>query len=249
MTILTEIIIYVNTYILNRTFISYSLFTACIAFVVYMNIYSNNDTGHYNYVYRKRGNMSKSIYVAGAWIHREKLNIKMNKLKDLGFLITSNWPSFEDKLTNPDDYAECSIFDIDGVVTADTVLAIMTDPKYPYRGTYTEIGCAIGSGRRIIVVCDGVCSHKKNNECENDKYNLSFSHYCMENIFFWDPRIEHVSTFEDAIKLLKGEKLVSPYNSFYSGRISDNLSKSTYKIYHRELDYCDQYTDQYIVDN
>lgn len=253
---LPEILTYVHTYMFANTCDTIITTFACIlfafaAFKKYNNYnnyftnmrintkkYSNDTIEHYKYAFGKRHDISKSIYVAGAWIHRRDLNKQMIKLKDLGFIITSNWPSFENKLNNPDDYAECSKFDIDGVVTADTILAIMTDPKYPYRGTYTEIGCAIGSGRRIIVVCDGICSHKQNNDDEDDnnKFNLTFSHYCMENVFFWDPRIEHVSTFEDAIKLLRGEKIVSPYKSFYSGSISPSLFKRTCGLECNEID-------------
>jgi nucleoside 2-deoxyribosyltransferase len=88
--------------------------------------------------------VSKSIYVAGMWSQKDVLLAKMDKLKSLGYNITSNWPHFENRLGNPDDYAECSRLDIEGVMTADAILVFMTDPKYPYRGTCTEIGCAMG---------------------------------------------------------------------------------------------------------
>ncbi|VBB18017.1 nucleoside 2-deoxyribosyltransferase, partial [Yasminevirus sp. GU-2018] len=216
------------------------VYTTLVAGVVFLAITIYNDiktskekvNGHLRYVYGPRPKVTKSVYVAGSWLQREQLKKKMDELKSLGFVITSNWPTFEDKLDNPDDYAECSKLDIDGVASADTVLAFMTDPKYPYRGTCTEIGCAIGAGRRIIVICDGVCSHKapngtKSDDRMSDKFDLTFSHYCMGNVFFWDPRIEHVSSFEDAIKLMRGETVESPYKSFYSGSISDRLCKHT----------------------
>jgi len=179
-------------------------------------------------LYNKITNYNKkSIYVAGSWVQRKILHNKMLELRKAGYIVTSNWPLLEDKIDNPDDYAECSKRDIKGVLTADILLVFMTDPNYPYRGTFTEIGCAIGSGKRIILICDGTIdniSDTVNNVKNKDKYNLSFSHDCMKNVFFWDPHIEHVATYEDALRLIKGENVTPPYKTYYAGKISDNLT-------------------------
>jgi nucleoside 2-deoxyribosyltransferase len=165
--------------------------------------------------------VSKSIYVAGMWSQKDVLLAKMGELKSLGYNITSNWPHFENRLGNPDDYAECSRLDIEGVMTADTILVFMTDPKYPYRGTCTEIGCAMGSGKRIIIICDGVSEA----HVMPDHIKYTHSHYCMENVFFWDKRIEHVSSYEDALKLLRGETVNNRFKDLYTGKISDAFDK------------------------
>jgi hypothetical protein len=95
---------------------------------------------------RPRPTVSKSIYVAECWLQRAQLKEKMDYLKSIGYHVTSEWPNFEDKLDNPDDYAECSNIDTVGVITADTVLAFLTDDKYPY----------IGLLLRSVVVSDRV---------------------------------------------------------------------------------------------
>jgi nucleoside 2-deoxyribosyltransferase len=178
--------------------------------------------------------LKSKIYVAGMWSDREYLQTKMNELKTLGYQITSNWPSFENRLVNPDDFSECSAQDVQGVLDADTILVFMTDPKYPYRGTCTEIGVAIGSGKRIIIICDGICTKRdagpsnKSDQRMDDSFEYNFSHYCMQNVFFWDLRIEHVSSYDDAIKLLRGEKVESPYKNCYSGKISNKVFDINY---------------------
>lgn len=227
---------------LDLTQVTYATLIACVTFLITNFMYDMRfrrylsrmaGKSHLAHVYNKRPTKSNKIYVAGSWMQRAYLQTKMTELRKLNYLITSNWPTFETKLDNPDDYAECSRLDIDGVVNADTVLAFMTDPAYPYRGTCTEIGCAIGSGRRIIVICDGTLTkknhndHKKTDERMSDKFDFTFSHMCMNNVFFWDPRIEHVSSFEDALKLLRGEKVESPYKACYSGKISAELAKNS----------------------
>lgn len=175
---------------------------------------------------KQKSQLTKSVYVAGAWFKRDELKQKMRRLTKMGFEVTSKWPTFEDKLSNPDDYAECSKADIDGVVTADTILAFLTETNYPYRGTFTEIGCAIGSGKRIIVICNGKC---KQNENVDSKFDLTFSHDCMSNVFFWDSRIEHVATFDDALKLMTGQKVKSPFEQYYSGSVSESLANKLKK--------------------
>lgn len=226
----------------DLTMVVHATLIACITFLVTNFMYDIRfqrylsrmaGKNHLAHVYGKRPGRSSKIYVAGSWAQRAYLQVKMNELRKLNYVVTSDWPTFETKLDNPDDYAECSRLDIDGVVNADTVLAFMTDSIYPYRGTYTEIGCAIGSGRRIILICDGICTkknrndQKKSDERMSDNFEFTFSHTCMNNVFFWDPRIEHVATFDDALKLMRGEKVDSPYAHCYSGKISDEMTKNS----------------------
>jgi hypothetical protein len=61
----------------------------------------------------------------------------------------------------------------------------------------------------------------------SEKFNYNFSHASMGNVFFWDPRIEHVASFEDALKLLKGEKVEWSFKRYYAGAVSDRLIKHT----------------------
>ena len=138
-----------------------------------------------------------SIYVAGKWGDRVELQKKMDRLRDeFQFNVLSGWVERENRINTPEDYSECSKLDIEEVSAADKLLVFMDDPKYAYRGTYCEIGCAIGLGKQVVIVTDAVAT--KINETTYD-----FSHYCMKNVFFWHPNITHVKTIEEAVKELR----------------------------------------------
>ena len=203
---------YINTY--------YAFFvTVCIAYVFFYRIMNQFFNNKKQSISDKRPTISKKIYVAGSWKQRHQLNERMEDLRSKGYTVTSYWPGLEDRLNNPDDYGECSKIDINGVIGSDTILMFMTDPMHPYCGTFTEMGCAIGSGKRIILICDGKCTVD-----ETSEKNYKFTHCCMQSVFFWDHRIEHVSTYEDALELLKGGKIKSPFHEFYNGKTSKKLS-------------------------
>lgn len=131
------------------------------------------------------------IYVAGKWTEIDIINDVQNKLRSQGHTITHDWTCIEgmgDQINfTPVQRLEydtrCAILDINGVKEADLVFAVMSDKKYPYRGTFTEIGCALGLDKKIIIVCTG------------DDY------YCISNCFFWHPNITHVKTIDEGLEL------------------------------------------------
>lgn len=211
------IVFYPNTINFFNTY--YAFFTTvCMLYMCFdklTTILFNKKSNTQN----KKTKKSKKIYVAGSWNQRHQLKEKMDELRSMGYDITSYWPWLEDRLNNPDDYEKCSEIDINGVTSSDTILIFMTDPMHPYCGTFTEMGCAIGSMRRIILICDGKCTKVE----EGSDKNYNFTHRCMQSVFFWDQRIEHVSTYEDALKLLEGKEVKSPFFDFYSGEISKKL--------------------------
>ena len=135
------------------------------------------------------------VYVAGKWSDRKQLQLVMNDLRDLGFDVISGWVEREDRAYTPEALGRCGKLDIDEVSECDVLLAVMNDPEYPYRGTYSEVGCALGLKKKVVVVCNGT------SECKEDKYE--FSHYCMRNVFYWHPSIVHVSTIDEAIAAMK----------------------------------------------
>jgi len=190
-------------------------------------IVTNDQSNDQSNVEEKDKNKCKDtlIYVAGSIVEREELQSKMDILKNLGYTVTSRWPKFEKELNNLDDYAISSAFDIYGVECAHVVIAIMQNPTYAYRGTFTEIGCALSNinASRIIIINNGTCVP---NEDLKSSPKFKFSHTCMESVFFWHPYIEHVSSFDDAIKLLNGEQVTSPFKKFYKCHISNNLDNS-----------------------
>lgn len=93
------------------------------------------------------------IYVAGKFYEAERLRGEMAKLKQLGFQITHDWTTNEAMGPRTPEYLQkWAEFDINGVKEADFVIADMTDPEYPYRGTWCEIGCAYGLGKPVWII-------------------------------------------------------------------------------------------------
>lgn len=131
------------------------------------------------------------VYVAGKWNEAAVINAVQAQLVTLGHTITHDWTAVEgigqrDSMTEEErnEYrAHCAALDIAGVQNADAVLALMLDKTYPYRGTFTEIGCALGLGKHIVMVCP------------DNTYS------CTTNCFFHHPSIKRVSTIEEALEL------------------------------------------------
>ena len=132
------------------------------------------------------------IYVAGGWSFRVHLQQIMNQLKEKGFNVVSNWPSRENGIRTPQQLEQDAKWDILEVLQCDVLIAIMDNKDYPYRGTFTEIGCSIGANKRTIIVCPG----------EYDQESCKYTHDCMNNLFYFYPNIIHVNTLEEAIKLI-----------------------------------------------
>lgn len=137
----------------------------------------------------------KSVYVAGGWEFRVRLKLLMDTIQEKGLTVTSKWIERENGVNTPEALASDANFDISEVCASDYVLAILDDTKYAYRGTFTEIGCALGAGKRVIIVCPG-----EGEKLSDTRYN--YSHYCMTNVFYWHPSIVHVTTVEEAINII-----------------------------------------------
>lgn len=135
------------------------------------------------------------LYVAGKWGDREEIDRLMDQLETRGHQITHRWTRFEqhdqgsqtlvDNLPySVDHLSHAAVFDIRGVQEAEMVLVFMTDPKYAYRGSFTEIGCALGLNKQVFVVCPD----------ENA--------YCRTNCFFHHPNITCFADVETALAQL-----------------------------------------------
>ena len=134
--------------------------------------------------------MSK-VYIAGKWSEKEKLQEKMKDLKDLGFEITHDWTTFEADPNN--SLQSMANHDVDGVINADMYIGIFDDEKYPYRGTFTELGVALATKKRrpeykIYAVCPSYFEDKKA--------------YCLTNCFFSASGIEYVASWEEMLRRL-----------------------------------------------
>jgi len=136
-------------------------------------------------------NFTYKAYVAGKWNEPEVVRQVQQAFRDRGYTITHDWTSLEgtqDKhLMSKEELAKfrakCAELDINGVKEADVVFVIMTDKDYAYRGTFTEIGCALGLEKIVILVCP------------SDDYQ------CATNCFFHHPDILRVKTVEEGLAI------------------------------------------------
>ena len=125
------------------------------------------------------------FYIGGKWYDKKAIQSVMQQVRQAGHTITHDWTTYEAKYTDKaQKMTVCSAKDIEGVRNCDIFVALMTDPEYPYRGTFTELGAAIALGKMVYVI--------------GPKTTAAAS-----NCFWWHPRIVH----GDA-KIELGAKLV-----------------------------------------
>ena len=139
--------------------------------------------------------MSK-VYLAGKWSEKEKVQEKMRDLNDLGYAITHNWTTFEADPNN--SLQSMANHDVDGVINADMYIGVFDDEKYPYRGTFTELGVALATkkrrpGYKIYAVCPSYFGDKKA--------------YCQTNCFFHASGIEYIASWEEMLQCLCNEPI------------------------------------------
>lgn len=139
------------------------------------------------------------IYFAGKFSNKEKIqeiqdyfiNESKNEVE-----ISYDWTRVEETadsiLEKKDKLREYAENDLKGIEMADFVVVLLDDVKYPYRGTWVEIGYALGLKKHII------CIYNKNSVVSNE--NLIYS-----NIFFHMPDIQKnlVHTKEEAYEKMK----------------------------------------------
>lgn len=157
---------------------------------------------YFQYKVNQKSTSSKSdrIYVPITYKNRHRIEYIINILKINNFNVSIMFPPvhYNATLTLSDYNYNCKL-EFNEIKKADTILGVMTDLKEARPSDldeYPEIGYAIGAGKRIIVVFD-----EKNIE----KYMLL--NCCASNRFFCNPKIEYVSSIEDAMKLMNGHKI------------------------------------------
>jgi nucleoside 2-deoxyribosyltransferase len=121
------------------------------------------------------------IYVAGKWSDKKIIQSAMDCFKLLGHQITYDWTQNETQTRSSEELSKFAYLDMKGVMDADLLIAIMNDEKYEYRGTFTEIGGAIATGKKIFIYCP------------KDNY------YCCTNCFFHHPNIKHYQLWNDLL--------------------------------------------------
>jgi hypothetical protein len=112
------------------------------------------------------------IYLAGKFNEANNIRLVANMLPS-SVTISAPWYDFEQADAAVRGAEETFIVgkkELDGVVTADYYVGIINDSEYPYKGTLTEMGIALGwyhahgldLGNRVIIITP---KHFNNNNC------------------------------------------------------------------------------------
>lgn len=141
----------------------------------------------------------KTIFIAGGFHHRVQIAEKIRKAAKLGWTVTHDWTQ---KLTDNTHRAHSATAktDAEAIFAANVVVAIMDDPTYEYKGTFTELGMAIGMNlcgkKKAIYIVNPVHS-RRTAKCQRNVY---YAHEFITAYFeTWD-------AFEKAILITDSQQ-------------------------------------------
>lgn len=97
-----------------------------------------------------------NVYVAGAYCDKPTVKQVQTELKRAGCVITHDWTTVSNA-----NAMEHAIADERGVKQADVVVAVFSVEQHAYRGTFTEMGMALGLSKMVFALClvDGDYKH------------------------------------------------------------------------------------------
>lgn len=129
------------------------------------------------------------VYVAGKWGSRDKLLDLANSLEQQGVTITRKWMVAEVNINHRSSTlcGQLALEDTNAVRAADVVVVVVDDDKYAYRGTFCEIGTAIGANVPVVLY---------------EAVTVSEGCYVDRNIFFHHPHISRVKSWEHVQDML-----------------------------------------------
>ncbi len=129
--------------------------------------------------------MTLRIFVSGKFFDKPLIKSKMTELINLGYLITHDWTISNETPGDKRDAKMSAMLDIGGVQNCDVHVVIISDKKYPYRGTFCEMGCSMGLNKKILV------------------WNPFKDALCMNVPFYYHPSVSHFETWEELLENLK----------------------------------------------
>jgi nucleoside 2-deoxyribosyltransferase len=91
------------------------------------------------------------IYVAGKWQEKAYIKDVMQRLESYSHTISYDWTKHNDG----DDAKYCAQNDLDGVASADIMIAIV-QKSFPYKGVYVEIGAALALDKAVYLIGNGI---------------------------------------------------------------------------------------------
>ena len=129
------------------------------------------------------------FYVCGKWGDKPLAQRVMNHIRSAADEITHDWTTFKADGPEYQRLAICAGKNVEGVQQCEILIALMTDETYAYRGTFTEIGVALGLAKSVIIVGPVTAQ-------------------AATNCFWWHTKIWHADTLESLWMNLKN------YHSF-----------------------------------
>jgi hypothetical protein len=134
--------------------------------------------------------MLPGVYVAGKWAEKQAARDVMAHVRAAGYTITEDWTQHADGQKTADQLANDAMHDVTGVLAATAIIVLLTDASYPYRGSFFEMGVAIGANKRVLVVA-------------NPNLDAAF----RKVAFFHLPEIEVFPSVEAAVSALAVNKI------------------------------------------
>jgi hypothetical protein len=97
-----------------------------------------------------------NVYVAGAFCDKSAVQQVQGELRKIGCTITHDWTTANHATTLED-----ALSDERGVEQADVVVLVFSVAEHAYRGTFTEMGMALGLCKAVfaLALIDGDYKH------------------------------------------------------------------------------------------
>ena len=126
--------------------------------------------------------------------------------RDIALKDTYDWTIAAEKVLSEDpDFLSLekgAEYDIGGVKDANLLVVVFNDDYYAYRGSFTELGCALGgAGKRVFVLDTNYRGHTTAKEEVKHRPKTSPATNC----FYWHPDIRcRVNNIDDLKSEIKG---------------------------------------------
>ncbi len=132
------------------------------------------------------------VYVAGKFTEAKRIREVQAAVVAAGHSISFDWTKnkYEEGRPMHLQAMHFAELDVKGVADADCVVAVLEDPVYEYRGTFTEIGIAIGQNKPVIVLSPTGRTMDS---------RVAYS----TNVFFHHPRLFHVKRLDAVASALR----------------------------------------------
>lgn len=123
------------------------------------------------------------LYIAGKWDDHVALSALADQVEhDDLHTVTHRWMNKNIGLSIGYD----ALADIRGVQKCEIFVAVFTDPTYPYRGTFTELGAALATEKLVFLVCPA--------DTEETKFS------CRTNVFFHHPHCTLLQSWDEFLQ-------------------------------------------------